>query len=116
MYPGVHAKQYPDRPALVMASSGEQLTFAQFEDNANRLAHLYRSVGLRRGDHVALFMENHLRYFETMSAAVRTGLYYTCINSYLTPEEVAYIVDDCDARVFITTQAKSEVADVIASQ
>ena len=42
-------------------------------------------------------MENHLRYFETMAAAERTGLYYTCINSYLTPEEVAYIVDDCDA-------------------
>ena len=50
-----------------------------------------------------------------MSAAERTGLYYTCINSYLTPEEAAYIVDDCDAKVFITTQAKSEVAVATAA-
>ena len=116
MYPGDHARQHPDQPALVMGTSGEQLTFAEFEANANRLAHLYRAAGLRRGDHVALFMENHLRYFETMSAAERSGLYYTCINSYLTPDEVAYIVDNCDAKVFITTVAKAEVAVEAAKQ
>jgi long-chain acyl-CoA synthetase len=110
MYPGEHAKQHPDQPALIMAESGTALTFAEFEANANRLAHLYRDVGLRRGDHVAFFVENNLRYFETMAAAERAGLYYTCINSYLTPEEVAYIVDDCDARLFITSAAKSDVA------
>jgi long-chain acyl-CoA synthetase len=110
MYPGDHARQHPDQPALIMATSGEQLTFAEFEANANRLAHLYRAAGLQRGDHVALFMENHLRYFETMAAAERSGLYYTCINSYLTPDEVAYIVDNCDARVFITTAKKLDVA------
>ncbi len=110
MYPGEYADEHPDQPALIMAGSGETLTFAEFEANANRLAHLYRDAGLRRGDHVAFFVENHLRYFETMAAAERAGLYYTCINSYLTPEEVAYILDDCDARLFITSVAKSEVA------
>jgi long-chain acyl-CoA synthetase len=110
MYPGEYAEQHPDQPALIMAGSGEALTFAEFETNANRLAHLYREAGLRRGDHVAFFVENHIRFFETMAAAERAGLYYTCINSYLTPEEVAYIVDDCDARLFITSVAKSEVA------
>ena len=108
--PGEYADLHPDQPALVMATSGESLTFAEFEANANRLAHLYRAAGLRRGDHVALFMENHLRYFETMSAAERAGLYYTCVNSYLTPDEVAYIVDDSDAKVFITSAGKSDVA------
>jgi long-chain acyl-CoA synthetase len=115
MYPGEHAERHPDQPALIMATSGETLTFAEFEANANRLAHLYRAAGLRRGDHVAFLMENNLRYFETMSAAERCGLYYTCINSYLTPEEVAYIVDDCDARLFITSVAKSEVAIAAAA-
>jgi len=115
MYPGVHAERHPNQPALIIASSGATLTFAEFEANANRLAHLYRSVGLRRGDHVAMFMENHLRYFETMAAAERSGLYYTCINSFLTAEEVAYILDDCDAKVFITSRAKAEVAVAAAS-
>ncbi len=116
MYPGKYADDHPDQPALVMAGSGATLTFAEFEANANRLAHLFRSVGLRRGDHVALFMENLLRYFEAMSAAERTGLYYTCVNSYLTPDEVAYIVDDCDAKAFITTAAKADVAIAAAAQ
>ena len=115
MYPGVHAERHPDQPALIMATSGATLTFAEFEANANRLAHLYRSLGLRRGDHVAMYMENHLRYFETMAAAERCGLYYTCINSFLTAEEVAYIVDDCDAKVFITTRAKVGVAAAAAA-
>jgi len=115
MYPGVHAGRHPDQPALIMAISGATLTFAEFEANANRLAHLYRSLGLRRGDHVAMYMENHLRYFETMAAAERCGLYYTCINSFLTAEEVAYIVDDCDAKVLITTRAKVGVAAAAAA-
>jgi len=115
MYAAAHAEAHPDQPALIMATSGDQLTFAQFEANANRLAHFYRAAGLRRGDHVALLMENHLRFFETMSAAERTGLYYTCINSYLTPDEVAYIVDDCDARVFITSAKKADVAVAAAA-
>jgi long-chain acyl-CoA synthetase len=110
MYPGVYADEHPDQPALIMAGSGAMQTFAEFEANANRLAHLYRSVGLRRGDHVAMFVENNLRYCETLAAAERSGLYFTCINSYLTAEEVAYIVDDCDARLFITSAAKADVA------
>jgi acyl-CoA synthetase (AMP-forming)/AMP-acid ligase II len=110
MYPGVYADEHPDQPALIMAGSGATQTFAEFEANANRLAHLYRSVGLRRGDHVAMFVENNLRYCETLAAAERSGLYFTCINSYLTAEEVAYIVDDCDAQLFITSAAKADVA------
>src|SRR4051794_8481815 len=110
MYPGAHAQDHPDQPALIMATSGEQLTFGEYEANCNRLAHLFRAAGLRRGDHVAMFLENHLRYFELQGAAERTGLYFTCINSYLTAEEVAYIVDDCAARVLVTSAAKADIA------
>ena len=116
MYPGEYAEQHPDQPALVMATSGEVLTFGEFEANANRLAHLYRAAGLRRGDHVALLMENNIRYFETMAAAERSGLFYTCINSYLTPDEVAYIVDNCDAKLFIASLATSDVAVAAAAK
>jgi long-chain acyl-CoA synthetase len=110
MYPGEHAEKFPDQPALIMEPSGEVLTYGEFDARANRLAQLFRDVGLRRGDHVAFFLENHLHYFELMSAAERCGLYYTCVNSYLTAEEVAYIVNDCDARVFIASAAKRDVA------
>jgi long-chain acyl-CoA synthetase len=93
-----------------MATSGEVITFGDYEARANRLAHLFRACGLERLDHVAFFMENNPRLLECEGAAERTGLYYTCVNSYLAPDEVAYIVNDCQARVVITSAAKRTVA------
>jgi long-chain acyl-CoA synthetase len=110
MYAAAHARSNPNKPALIMGGSGESLTFAEYEAAANRAAHLLRGLGLRRGDHVALLFENTLRYFELQGGAERCGLYYTCINSHLGAEEVAYIVDDCRARAFFTSVAKLDVA------
>jgi long-chain acyl-CoA synthetase len=110
MYPGEHAKRHPGHAAFVMATSGETVSFGELEARANRLAHLFRDRGLRRGDHVAIFMENNARYLETEAAAERTGLYYTCINSYLTADELAYIVNDSRARILIVSTAKRGVA------
>jgi long-chain acyl-CoA synthetase len=110
MYPGKHASERADQPAFIMASSGESVTYAEYEARANQLAHLLRSIGLERLDHYAIFMENHPRYLEACGAGERAGLYYTCVNSYLTADELAYIINNCDAQVLITSAAKAEVA------
>lgn len=115
MYAVPHAQSRPGQAAIVMAQSGAQLTYGEFEANANRLAHLFRNLGLRRGDHIAILMENNLRYFEVMAAAERTGLYYTCVNCFLTPPEAAYIIDDCDARVLVSSAAKADLAAPVAA-
>jgi long-chain acyl-CoA synthetase len=110
MYPGVHAKLRPQQPAVIMAQSGEVVTYGELERRSNRLAHFLRANGLRRLDHYAIFMENHARYVECCAAGARAGLYYTCINSYLTPDELAYIVNNSESKILITSQAKREVA------
>ncbi len=110
MYPGEYAKTRADQPALVMATSGVTVTFGELERRANQLAHLLRASGIRRLDHIAIFMENNPRMVECCSAGERTGVYYTCVNSYLSPDEVAYIVNDCQARVVITSAAQRDVA------
>ncbi|HYD09828.1 MAG TPA: AMP-binding protein [Acidimicrobiales bacterium] len=110
MYPGDFATTRADEPAFVMANSGEIVTFAQYEERANRAAHLFRAQGLRRGDHIALFFENSLRMLEVEGGAERTGLYFTCINSYLSADEVAYIVNDSESKVVVTSAAKREIA------
>ena len=92
MYPGEHPMLRPDRPAVIMAGSGEILTYGELERRSNKLAHLLRANALKRLDHFAIFMENNSRYVECCAAGERAGLYYTCINSYLTPDELAYIV------------------------
>ncbi|HUF32514.1 MAG TPA: AMP-binding protein [Acidimicrobiales bacterium] len=110
MYPGMHAQQTPDKAAYVMAGSGETVTYRQLDERSNRLAHLFRAAGLRRGDSIALMLENHPRFFEICWAAQRAGLYYTAISSRLTAPEASYIVNDCGAQVFITSSAKRDVA------
>ena len=89
MYTGTHARLRPLQPAFIMASSGEAVTYAELEARSNRLAHLFRRLGLRRLDHYAIFMENNSRYLEACGAGERSGLYFTCVNSYLTPSELA---------------------------
>ena len=93
-----------------MAGSGEVITYREYEARSNRLAHLLRSHGLVPGDHYSIFMENHPRYLETCAAGERSGLIYTAINSYLTADEVAYIVDNSESQVVITTASKRDVA------
>jgi long-chain acyl-CoA synthetase len=78
MYPGQHAVTRASRPAFIMASSGETVTYGELEARSNRLAHLLRSLGLARLDHYAVFMENNARYIECCAAGERSGLYYTC--------------------------------------
>jgi long-chain acyl-CoA synthetase len=110
MYTAEHAKEHPDQPLFIMGDSGIVVTYAQFEAGANRLAQLFRAQGLQRLDHVAFFMENNQRLLEAEGAAERTGLYFTCINSYLSVDEASYVVNDSHARVVVTSAAKQEVA------
>ena len=110
MYPAPTAAVAPDRPAFIMAGSGETVTYGELEARTNRLAHYMRDVGLRRLDHFSIFMENNPRFVECCGAGERSGLYYTCINSYLTPEELAYILTNSRSRVLITSTAKRETA------
>lgn len=110
MYPGQYAVTTPDKPAIIMADAGDILTFAELDASANRLAHLFRSEGLQPGDHVAFLLENSPRVVEFTSAAERSGLYYTPVNSHLTSAEIAYIVDDSDSRVVLTSAALVDTA------
>ncbi|HSW22581.1 MAG TPA: AMP-binding protein, partial [Burkholderiaceae bacterium] len=110
MYAGNRYAQHPGRAAFIMAGSGETVTYAEHERRTNRLAHLLRTEGLRRLDHFAIFMENNSRFLECNGAGERSGLYYTCINSYLTPDELAYIVDNSQSQVLVTSLPKLPVA------
>jgi long-chain acyl-CoA synthetase len=116
MHPYIHAQKNPDKLAYIMASSGETVTYRQLDDQSNRIAQLFRSLGLKAGDHVAFFLENNARFFEICWGAQRAGLIYTAISSRLTASEVTYIVGDCGARVFITSRYLSDKAIELAAQ
>jgi len=110
MSPGAVAQRAPDRAAVVMTGSGDVVTYRELEERSCRLARLLRARGLDPGDQVAILLENHPRYLEVMWAAVRAGLYYTPVNWHLTPEEVAYIVNDCGATAIVSSSRLASLA------
>jgi acyl-CoA synthetase (AMP-forming)/AMP-acid ligase II len=116
MYARQHALEHPGQPAIIMGTSGETVTFAEYEARCNQIAHLLRSAALHRGDHIAVFMENSIPMLEIEGAAERTGLYYTLINSYLAPDEVAYIITNSCSRLLFSSAAKREVAEQAAAK
>src|SRR3954447_10311428 len=110
MYPGKYAAERADQPAIIMASTGETITYADYEARTNRLAHLLRDHGLERLDHYSIFMENNSRYLECCGAGERSGLYYTAINSHLTGDELAYIIDNSESKALIVSRDPLPVA------
>lgn len=100
MHPGNY---HPEKTAYVMVSTGEHITYGELESASNQLAHLFRDHGLQRGDTIALCLENHRAFFEICWAAYRAGLFFTAISYRLQPEEVEYIVNDCGAKIVITS-------------
>jgi acyl-CoA synthetase (AMP-forming)/AMP-acid ligase II len=116
MFARQHALEHPDQPAIIMASSGEAVTYAEYEARCNATAHLLRAAGLKRGDHIAIFMENQPRLLEIEGGAERAGLYYTLINIYLAPDEVAYIITNSQSRLLFSSAARRPVAEAAAAE
>jgi len=111
MHPGIIAAQTPEKAAYIMAESGETVSYAELESRANQGAQLFRQLGLERGDHIAILLENHPRFFQICWAAQRAGLYYTAISWRLQQQEVEYIVNNCEAQVFITSYERRAVVE-----
>jgi long-chain acyl-CoA synthetase len=105
LHPYAHARTTPDKPALILAGSGQVVSYRELDDRSNQVAQLFRTLGLRNGDHIALMLENHPRYFEICWGAQRAGLIFTAMSTRLTESEVSYIVDDCGAKLVIASQA-----------
>jgi long-chain acyl-CoA synthetase len=115
-HPSIHARNNPNKIAYQMAGTGKAITYRELDELSNQGANLFRSLGLKAGDHIALLMENRLAFMEICWAAQRSGLYYTAISRYLTQEEIDYIVKDCGAKVFITTPKCAEQVKGLVGQ
>ena len=110
MHPGINGPKYKDKPAIIMASSGDIVTHAELDEISNQGAHLFRSLGIKAGDSIAFMMENDKLFFSISAAAYRSGLKYTAISWRLQPNEVEYILKDCEAKLFITSKFLEESA------
>jgi len=111
-HPSIHARTEPAKPALIVAETGETVSFAELDARSNRAAHLFRARGLMAGDTIALALENTPEFYDIAWGAQRAGLFFVCISTKLTAPEMDYIVRDAGARLVI---ASASLADAVAT-
>lgn len=116
MHPRDHAATKPDHPALVVADTGEILTYGALEEAANRLAHYFRAEGLKPGDRIGLMLRNGAAFAITYWAAQRAGLFTVLISTHLKPAEAAYILADSQSRLLVIAADTGETAATLAAE
>ena len=116
MHISIHAANNPDKTAYVMAETGEHISYKELNDKSIQLSRVFRDAGLQVGDGMAFFMENHKWFHIIVAAAHRAGLYFTPISNKLTEDEVDYIVADCGAKAFVTSQEMTAIAEKLVDK
>ena len=109
------AQETPDRPAYIMANSGQVVTYGELDRRSNQIAHLLRLSGLQSGDHLAMMLKNCTEFLQLAMAAARAGIIFTPISTHLKKEETAYIITNCRAKVFVASASLAEVAKEAAA-
>lgn len=97
------ADEYPDRTALIFVA--DRVTYREMMENIDRMAAAFSSMGLNKGDRVALMLPNCFAFVYSFYAAMKLGLVVAQLNPLLTARELSFIVRDSDARVLIVADA-----------
>lgn len=105
----------PDKPAAIMAGTGETLTYGELEARSCQLARLFVDRGLAPGDRVGIMMENRLDWFVAIWAARRATLYFVPINWHLQRDEARYLVENSDVKALVTSDRVLDLVGDIAA-
>eukprot|EP00117_Sycon_ciliatum_P006283 scpid51796/ scgid9892/ Long-chain fatty acid transport protein 4; Solute carrier family 27 member 4 len=93
------AKKYPNKVAVVMED--EQWTYTELEKYANQIGHLFYNLGIKRGNTVALFMENKPEFIASWLGLSRVGVITSFINTNLRLDGLLHCITVCDAKAVI---------------
>jgi len=110
MHPCIHARTNPDKPAVIVAETGEIHTYKQLDEASNRAAQFFRSRGLKAEDVVAFMVENTPAFYDLTWGAQRSGLRYVCLSTRLTADEADYILENSGAKLFVMSASLAPLA------
>ena len=105
-----HAIEAAQSPALIVADDGI-IPYGDLYAGSQRVAALLHEAGLRPGDGVALVLPNRPEFFEITWGCQLSGLYYSAVNTHFTPDEVAYVVSDSEAKAVFIDESMAELAE-----
>lgn len=113
-HPSRHALTRPDRLAMVIADTGETLSYRELDEGSNRVAQLLRSLDLRPGDRVAVMLRNSREFPIVYWGATRCGCFVTLLSTHLKPSEASYIVGDAGAKILFLSASIGETPQALA--
>jgi long-chain acyl-CoA synthetase len=111
MHPILHAQQQPQKPACIFANTGQQISYQQMDQLANQAAHLMRQHGLKRGDTLAILLENGVDIFSLAWGAQRAGLYLTAISCKSSVQDLLYILQNSDSKMLVVSASLLALAE-----
>lgn len=110
----MNAKKFPQ--ALALCDARRRLTYLEVNRRVNRLSHCLMRMGLKKGDKLAVLMENSIEIVELYLATAKTGIVIVPVNFRLIGHEVAYIVDNADANAMVVDHEFTPCVDAIKDQ
>jgi long-chain acyl-CoA synthetase len=114
-HPSFHARTQPEKPAMIVADTGEVLTYRQLDEGSNRFAQMLRAHGIRPGDRIGVMMRNGPMFPIVYWGATRSGVFVTLLSTHLKPAEAAYILGDCGARLLVLSASLGETPRALAA-
>lgn len=114
--PATYAALHPDKPAVIYGNGEVVETYRELELRSRQIAHLLRAAGLVPGDSVAALCANDDEFYDIFWACHRSGLFFTPVNWHLQHDEVAYIVENSDARALFAHARFAELAAQIRQE
>ena len=103
-------------PLALVAPDGQTYSRGDLLEAANQIVHGLRARGLKRGDCVAMMLPNCVEFYQVYLAATQAGFYFVPVNWHLAGPEVAYILEDCEAKAFITHERVAKAAATAAKE
>ncbi|MBN1443363.1 MAG: AMP-binding protein [Planctomycetes bacterium] len=94
------AVRWPEKTALIC--EGRRFSYSRIERLSNRLAHLLVDLGVKRGDRVAVYLDNSVETVLSIFAILKAGAVFLVINPTTKSDKVAYILNDCRASCLIS--------------
>ena len=108
------ARRLPRKCAIKF--SGRKISYHELNESVNNISHNLLALGLKKGDRVGIFSENCPEYIMTYFGALKIGGIAVPINSFLTGNEVKYIVDNCQIQVLVTSSKFLKTLQPVLSQ
>lgn len=110
----INAKKFPNTIAL--EDKKRSFTYPELNKRVNKLSHSLVSLGLKKGDKIAVLLENSIEIVEAYLAAAKTGMVIVPVHFRLVGREIKNIIDNSDAKAFVVHDEFTETVDSIKSK